>query len=180
MKKSLTTSLAVACASALMAVSAPLPAQGDSGPQGFRLRLSGAMNGQFQIPKVEWARIQADPARTDATIGLFTDPPSSDLPFDLTMVLGNFRDVTLKPGRYPVLPLHRDMPTAVPDGKRGFMVIVPTGQQPPRAEYVTKSGEFIVDNVDGQHITGRFVLQLASTDGLREIQAEGDFRRILD
>ncbi|MBY4598851.1 hypothetical protein [Ottowia caeni] len=180
MKSKFTVSFAAACVSALLAVSTPLPAQADPGTQGFRLRLSGAMNGQFQIPKVQWARIQADPARTDATIGLFTDPPSPDLPFDLTMVLGNFRDVTLKPGRYPVLPLHRDMPAAAPDGKRGFMVIVPTGQHPPRAEYVTRSGEFIIDDVDGKHITGRFVLQLASTDGRHEIQAEGDFRRILD
>ncbi len=180
MKIKLTATFAAACASIMLAVGAPLPAQADPGTQGFRLRLSGAMNGEYRIPKVQWARIQADPARTNATIGLFTDPPSSDLPFDLTMVLGNFRDVTLKPGRYSVLRLHRDMPAAAPDGKQGFMVIVPAGQHPPRAEYVSKSGEFIIDDVDGKQVTGRFVVQLASTDGRHEIQAEGDFRRVLD
>lgn len=180
MKQNRTTALAAACAAMLLALGPSPHAQAEPGAPSFRLRLSGALNGQFHIPRVQWARVQSDPARTQATIGLFTDPPSAHLPFDLAVVLGDFRDTALKPGRYPVLPLHRDMPAAVPDGKRGFMVIVPTGQQPPRVEYFTQSGEFFVDTVDHQQITGRFVLHLATADGSRAVQAEGDFRHRLD
>lgn len=180
MKQKLTTLLAAAGASALLALCHALPAQAEPTVQGFRLRLSGGLNGQYQVPRVQWARIQNDPARAQATIGLFTDPPSTDLPFDLAMVLGDFHGAALEPGRYAVLPLHQDMPAAMPQGKRGFMVIVPAGQQPPRVEYVTRSGEFIVDAVDGTHITGRFVLHLATPDGSRTIQAEGDFRQALN
>lgn len=180
MKKTLTASLAAACAGVLLTLGPGLPAHAEPAAPSFRLRLSGALNGQFHIPQVQWARVQSDPARTQASLGLFTDPPSDHLPFDLAVVLGDFRAAALQPGRYAVLPLHRDMPAAVPDGKRGFMVLVPTGQQLPRAEYVTRSGEFIVDTVDSRHIAGRFVLQLATADGSRTLQAEGDFRQTLD
>lgn len=98
--------------------------QAEPAAPSFRLRLSGALNGQFHIPQVQWARVQSDP-RTQASIGLFTDPPSDHLPFDLAVVLGDFRAAALQPGRYAVL-------------------------------------------------------QLATADGSRALQAEGDFRQSLD
>lgn len=180
MKQSLTRLLAAAGVSALLALCHALPAQAEPTVQGFRLRLSGALNGQYQVPRVQWARVESVLVKAPPTIGLFTEPPSTDLPFDLTMVLGDTQGAVLEPGRYTVLPLHDDMPVGKPQGKHGFMVIVPTGQRPPRAEYVAQSGEFIVDAVDGTHITGRFKLNLATPDGSRTIRAEGDFRKTLN
>ena len=180
MNKTFKTVFAAGCAGAVLALIGPGAAQADPAPQGIQLRLSGALQGQYQVPDPQWARVQTDPSRALATVGLFTDPPSSSLPFDVSMVLGDFRGAALTPGRYSVLPLKQDMPAAAPTGKHGFMVIVPSGQTPPRTEYVTRSGEFIVDAVDADQISGRFVLQLSTPDGSRALQAEGVFRRRLD
>ena len=154
----------------------------------LRLSLSGALAGEHLITGADWARIQNPKLPAGSTIGLFTDPPSPQLPFDVAIVLGNIGAAALEPGRYAALALADDMPVFVAGGKpaakepvkAGFMSLVPTGQRPPRDEYVTTGGEFLIEAVSNRQVSGRLDVMLANRDGTKTVRAQGWFGFVLE
>lgn len=143
----------------------------------IEISLTGQISGSYSINHLEWARIQNPNLPENSTIGIFTDPPSKEFPFDIAMILGNLGKETLETGDYAVVPVENDIPQLKMGQKGGFMTIVPTKQQPPKIEYYTKSGNFVITEiVENKSISGTFSLVLNSVDAEKIINAEGKFR----
>ena len=143
----------------------------------IEITLTVEITGSYNIKQLQRARIQNPNLPENSTIGLFTDPPSKDFPFDIAMILGNLGKATLETGDYAVVPVENDIPQLKIGQKGGFMTIVPTKQPPPKIEYYTSSGNFIITEIiENVSISGTFSLVLKSVDGNKIINAEGKFR----
>ena len=143
----------------------------------IEITLIGQITGSYNIKLLQWARIQNPNLPENSTIGIFTDPPSKDFPFDIALILGNLGKATLETGDYAVVPVENDIPQLKIGQKGGFMTIVPTKQSPPKIEYYTSSGNFIITEiVESKSISGTFSLVLKSVDGDKIINAGGKFR----
>ncbi len=143
----------------------------------IEITLTGQITGSYNINHLEQARIQNPNLPENSTIGIFTDPSSKDFPFDIALILGNLGKETLETGNYAVVLVENDIPQLKIGQKGGFMTIVPTKQSPPKIEYYTSSGNFIITEIiESKSITGTFSLLLKSVDGDKIINAEGKFR----
>lgn len=148
---------------------------------GLTISLSGHLNGSFVRGDVAWSRIENPLLTADATIGFFTDPPSTGSLFDIAMVLGNIvPEAALEKGTYPVIPVINDAPALIPGTKGGFMTIVPTGQAVPREEFYTRSGSFTIDSVSTSLIFGTIDVVLANADSSKTILVTGEFYQPLN
>lgn len=144
------------------------------------INLSGAISGSYLIKNLNFARIQNPVLPIESTIGVFSDPPSKEFPFDISMILGNLGSQKIEIGDYKFVEVVNDVPNLQVGQKGGFMTIVPTGQNPPKTEYFTSSGSFIVAQIiESTKINGTFDLQLKSFDGKKIINATGKFQIFL-
>jgi hypothetical protein len=140
------------------------------------INLTGTISGSYLIKNLNVARIQNPAIAKESTIGLFSDPPSIKYPFDIAMILGNLGNNNIEIGVYQSVEVLKDVPNLQIGHKGGFMTIVPTEQNPPKVEYFTTSGNFVVvEIIEKIKISGTFDLQLKSTDGSKVVNATGNF-----
>lgn len=143
----------------------------------IEVNLSGALTGKYKISGLNYARIQNLELGEKSTIGLFSDPPSKEYPFDIAMILGYLGKGNIEIGEYKAVEVIRDIPDLKIGQKGGFMTIVPTGQNQPQIEYYTTSGSFNVNEIiEDVKLSGVFDLILKNPEGSKTINAEGKFQ----
>lgn len=164
--------LLVASLSWMIGLSA-LIAQGNSE---ITLSLQSAIQGDFQLKGLDHARIDNPklPVLPEATIGLFTTPPSSGP--EVALVLANLPGSTVEEGSYKLVPVVNEYPVILAPEKAGFMTIVQKNAFGlPEKEFYSVSGTVTLTAVSSGTIEGSLSASFVTPNGPEVLQATGTF-----
>lgn len=153
-----------------------LPALTAQGNSEISLSLQGALQGNFQLTGLDHGRIDNPslPVLPEATIGLFTTPPSAGP--EIAMVLANLTGTTVEEGAYKLVTVVNDYPVIVAPEKSGFLTVVQKNAFGlPEKEFYSASGTVTVTAVSADRIEGTLSASLVTGSGPEVLEASGTF-----